>query len=198
MVRSRGLTDVAQEPEAADEFEQYLSAARAGNQAAFAELYRDAHPRLLRYAASLVGQDAEDVTGDAWLQIARDLHRFDGDVMGFRGWTVTIVRNRAFDHLRVAQRRPSTPMEDFFLDGPADFDTEARAAENLTTQAALDLIAELPREQAEAVLLRTVVGLDARTAAAILGKRSGAVRVAAHRGLKALARLLDESHGDEV
>ena len=50
------------------------------------------------------------------------------------------------------------------------------------------LIAALPREQAQAVLLRAVVGLDARTAGEVLGKRAGAVRVAAHRGLKRLAR----------
>jgi RNA polymerase sigma-70 factor, ECF subfamily len=192
------MTDVASESNVADEYEQYLSDARAGNQAAFAELYRDAQPRLLRYAASIVGQDAEDVTGEAWLQIARDLHRFDGNLMGFRGWTVQIVRNRAMDHLRVAQRRPSTPLEEFLLDRPADFDTAARAAENLTTRAALGLIAQLPRDQAEAVLLRTVVGLDGPTTAAVLGKRAGAVRVAAHRGLKALGRLLDQQHIDEV
>ena len=47
------------------------------------------------------------------------------------------------------------------------------------------------RDQAEAVLLRAVVGLDAATAAEVLGKRPGAVRVAAHRGLRRLARILD-------
>lgn len=197
-VGSRWLSSVGQELAVDEEFEQYLCAARAGNQGAFAELYRDAQPRLLRYAASIVGQDAEDVTAEAWLQIARDLHRFDGDAMGFRGWTAQIVRNRAFDHLRAVQRRPSTPLEEFFLDRPADFDTEARAEENLTTRAALNLIAELPRDQAEAVLLRTVVGLDGPTAAAVLGKRAGAVRVAAHRGLKTLGRLLDEQRPGEV
>lgn len=168
-----------------------LASARAGDATAFAQLYREAQPRLLRYATSLVGQDAEDVTAEAWLQIARDLHKFTGDMMGFRGWTATIVRNRAFDHLRAAQRRPTTPLEEFFLDRPSDHDTAAAAAENLTTASALRLIASLPADQAEAVLLRTVVGLDAPTAAKILGKRPGAVRVAAHRGLKSLARILD-------
>ena len=146
---------------------------------------------MLRYATSIVGQDADDVTAEAWLQIARDLRKFSGDVAGFRAWTVTIVRNRAFDHLRAAQRRPTTPLEEFFLDRPGDFDTADMANENLSTAAALDLIARLPADQAEAVLLRAVVGLDAPTAARILGKRPGAVRVAAHRGLKSLARMLD-------
>jgi RNA polymerase sigma-70 factor (ECF subfamily) len=45
----------------------------------------------------------------------------------------------------------------------------------------------LPRDQAEAVMLRVVAGLDATHAAQVLGKRPGAVRVAAMRGLRRLA-----------
>ena len=60
--------------------------------------------------------------------------------------------------------------------------------DELSTRKALALIAGLPRDQAQAVLLRAVVGLDAQTAGEVLGKRAGAVRVAAHRGLKRLAR----------
>jgi RNA polymerase sigma-70 factor (ECF subfamily) len=43
------------------------------------------------------------------------------------------------------------------------------------------------------VLLRVVVGLDGPAAARVLGKRPGAVRTAAHRGLKRLARELGEA-----
>ncbi|MFE1363014.1 sigma factor [Streptomyces anulatus] len=46
------------------------------------------------------GADAEDVASDAWLEIARDPRRFRDDGVGFRGWTATIARNRAMDHLR--------------------------------------------------------------------------------------------------
>jgi RNA polymerase sigma-70 factor (ECF subfamily) len=167
-----------------------LDAARTGDQVAFAHLYRDTQPRLLRYALSLVGQDAEDVTAEAWLQIARDLHRFSGDEQAFRGWAATIVRNRALDMIRAAARRPSAPTDMTTLDRATDFDTAALAAETLSTAAALELIRTLPPDQAEAILLRVVVGLDSATAAAVLGKRPGAVRVAAHRGLKALAQQL--------
>jgi RNA polymerase sigma-70 factor (ECF subfamily) len=54
------------------------------------------------------------------------------------------------------------------------------------------LIATLPRDQAEAVLLRVVLGLDAEAAGQVLGKRAGAVRTAAHRGLRRLARQLEQ------
>jgi RNA polymerase sigma-70 factor (ECF subfamily) len=63
--------------------------------------------------------------------------------------------------------------------------------EGFTTGAALGLIRTLPRDQAEAVMLRAVMGLDAKSAGAVLGKRPGAVRSAAHRGLATLARRLE-------
>ena len=179
------------------ELDDVLAAARSGDSKAFSTLYRETQPRLLRYAMSLVGQDAEDVTAEAWLQISRDLPRFSGDVMGFRGWTATIVRNRAFDHLRAVQRRPTTPLEEFFLDRAAEPDAAVTAADNIATASALRMIASLPADQAEAVLLRAVVGLDATTAGEILGKRAGAVRVAAHRGLKNLAKMLEAQASDD-
>ena len=88
-----------------------------------------------------------------------------------------------------ASSATAAPVPDDERDEPAGAcDTAASALDELSTDLALTLIAALPREQAQAVLLRAVVGLDARTAGEVLGKRAGAVRVAAHRGLKRLAR----------
>ena len=72
-------------------------------------------------------------------------------------------------------------------------DTESLALENLSTERAVALIASLPQDQAEAVLLRVVLGLDGPTAAKVLGKRPGAVRTAAHRGLKRLSERLSNA-----
>ncbi|MDT7579911.1 MAG: polymerase sigma-70 factor, subfamily, partial [Pseudonocardiales bacterium] len=168
--------------------------ARHGDEEAFVALYRDVQPRLLRYATVLVGREAAgDVTGEAWLQITRDLHRFTGDLDRFRGWAATIVHHRAMDLCRVDARRPTVPLENDdarpLRDRPRDDeDTAFSALDKMSTETALALIATLPREQAQAVLLRAVVGLDAPAAGEVLGKRAGAVRVAAHRGLKRLAR----------
>jgi RNA polymerase sigma-70 factor, ECF subfamily len=164
--------------------------AQRGDPEAFRVLYRDIQPRLLRYLHALVGQDAEDVAAETWLQITRDLPGFAGDYDHFRGWTATIARHRALDHLRRAARRPpqlTVPADDL-ASWPAADDTAQHAIDALATGAALALINTLPPDQAEAVLLRAVLGLDARTAAHVLGKRPGAVRTAAHRGLRTLAR----------
>lgn len=60
----------------------------------------------------------------------------------------------------------------------------------IATADAVALIATLPRHQAEAVLLQTVVGLDGPAAASVLEKSPGAVRIATHRGINSLAKRL--------
>jgi RNA polymerase sigma-70 factor, ECF subfamily len=169
-------------------FEEALRCARAGDEDAFRMMYRELQPKLVRYLSVLVGADADDVASETWLQIARDLATFQGDWDAFRGWAVTIARHRAMDHLRSMRRRPSVPMPVDLLTELADAqDTATQAVDGVSTEAALALIATLPRDQAEAVLLRAVVGLDAKAAGQVLGKRAGAVRTAAYRGLRQLA-----------
>lgn len=165
-----------------------VARAQQGDEEAFAVAYRLVQPGLLGYVRGLVGAEAEDVASDAWLEIARDLWRFRGDGAGFRGWTATIARHRALDHLRRCRRRPVTAViEQDVLELPGGHDTAADALDNLSTGQALSVIAALPQDQAEAVLLRVVVGLDGPAAARVLDKRVGAVRMASHRGLKRLA-----------
>ncbi|SFY11955.1 RNA polymerase sigma factor [Streptomyces atratus] len=172
-------------------------AAQDGDEDAFRTVYRAVQPRLLGYIRTLVGEpDAEDVASESWLQIARDLDRFSGDADRFRGWAARIARNRALDHLRMRGRRPAIGGDESELsERPAESDTAGEAMEALATGRTMSLIAQLPQDQAEAVVLRVVVGLDAKSAAQTLGKRPGAVRTAAHRGLKRLAELLRTDTG---
>ncbi|MGP9017128.1 RNA polymerase sigma factor [Streptomyces sp. BR1] len=160
---------------------------------AFRALYRATAPRLLNYLRSLVGEnDADDVASETWARIVADLHTFRTDRSSFLSWTTAIARYRAVDHLR--RRNPTTPQPHHLLpDRQAADDTPADAAERMSTAQALHMLAELPPDQAQAVLLRVVIGLDASTAGRILHKRPGAVRTAAYRGLRALAARLTPS-----
>lgn len=160
-----------------------------GDDEAFRVVYRAVHPRLERYLAALVGpNDAEDVASDTWAQACRDMSSFKGDADGFRGWITTIGRHRALDYLRAKGRRPQSagPIEEF-PERTSEEDVEGAVAAILSTGDAIELISSLPQEQAEAVLLRAVMGLDAKAAGKILGRSPGAVRTAAYRGLKTLA-----------
>jgi RNA polymerase sigma-70 factor (ECF subfamily) len=181
------------------DLEAALRQAMGGDPAGFATLYRELQPKLFRYARALVGQDADDVTGEAWLQIARDLPSFFGDLDGFRGWAASITRHRALDLIKARHRRRAEPQGLHVVPELADLtaggDTAEAAIAALSTAQAVEIIGALPREQAEAVLLRAVVGLSAQAAGSVLGKRAGAVRIAAHRGLKTLARQIDHAAG---
>lgn len=191
--RARRIEQARRRCESAEQAEatETLNRARHGDEASFTVLYRTIQPRLLRYLTVLVGSEAEDVAAEAWLQICRDLPRFRGGMDDFRGWTATIARHRALDHLRASRRRP-TVSPDEGVTGTTPREATAAAPEDLvfeslSTARALAAIRALPKEQAEAVLLRTVIGLDANSAGKVLGKRAGAVRTAAYRGLQALA-----------
>jgi RNA polymerase sigma-70 factor (ECF subfamily) len=175
-----------------------IELAQKGDEAAFREIYRSVQPGLLRYLRGLVADDAEDVASETWGQVARDLAGFRGDDQGFRGWVARIGRNRALDHLRYVRRRPvaaATTVDDL-VDSPGPDDTAGSALEIVSTESAIAMIASLPADQAEAVLLRVVMGLDVATTAHVLGKRAGAVRTAAHRGLRRLASLIGEEPVD--
>jgi RNA polymerase sigma-70 factor (ECF subfamily) len=72
-------------------------------------------------------------------------------------------------------------------------DAAGQAIENLATEEALAAVTALPPQQAEVILLRVVAGLDTDAVARIVGTSPGAVRVAAHRGLRRLAQILTMS-----
>lgn len=183
-------------PGGSDDLARTIDAARHGDEPAFRTLYRAVQPGLLRYLRFLVGDDAEDVASETWLQIVRDLPSFHGDGDGFRGWAATVGRHRAMDHVRRLRRRPAQPVPVEALTGiSAEEDTAARAVEVVSTETAIALIATLPQDQAEAVLLRVVLGLSADAAGQVLGKRAGAVRTATYRGLRRLAERLAEAPG---
>jgi RNA polymerase sigma-70 factor (ECF subfamily) len=139
-------------------------------------------------------EGAEDVAADTWLQVVRGLADFRGDEHAWRAWLFTTARRRAIDHARRRARRPAGPLDEVppgLL--PPTPDAADLAIEQIGTRSAIALLAGLPAIQAEVILLRVVGGLDTETVAQLVGRSPGAVRVAAHRGLRRLAAILAEA-----
>jgi RNA polymerase sigma-70 factor, ECF subfamily len=175
------------------EFAAVLAAAAAGDEHAFGCLWRDLQPRLLRYFLVATPSAAEDLASETWLGVIRGLDRFSGGEPAFRAWVFTIARHEVLDWRRRAARRV---VEDLPAAGVVELaaadDPAADALEGLATRAALAQVATLPADQAEAIVLRVVAGLDVQRVADIMGKRPGTVRVLTHRGLRRLAERLDD------
>jgi RNA polymerase sigma-70 factor, ECF subfamily len=164
-----------------------LARACAGDEAGFLELWRSFQPRLLRFLRAVGCDDPDDVASETWLQVVRDLHKFAGGEDEFRRWLFTIGRNRAIDAGRARSRRPVIQVT-VGLDILADDQlVEDQVLDGISVRDAVALLAQLSRDQADAVALRVIAGLETSDVARILGKSAGAVRIALHRGLKALA-----------
>jgi RNA polymerase sigma-70 factor (ECF subfamily) len=178
------------------EFPAVLAAAAAGDEAAFGRLWGDLQPRLLRYFAVAAPPAADDLASETWLGVVRGLDRFQGGEPAFRAWVFTIARHEVLDWRRRAARRAT---EDLPVNGiveqAAPDDPAADAIEGFSTRAALAEVATLPADQAEAIVLRVVAGLEVQRVAEIMGKRPGTVRVLTHRGLRRLAERLGGANG---
>jgi RNA polymerase sigma-70 factor (ECF subfamily) len=173
------------------EFPAVLTAAAAGDEDAFGRLWRDLQPRLLRYFAVAAPSAADDLASETWLGVIRGLDRFQGGEPAFRAWVFTIARRGVLDWRRRAARRVTEELAvRGLVEQAAPDDPAADAIEGFSTRAALAEVATLPADQAEAIVLRVVAGLEVQRVAEIMGKRPGTVRVLTHRGLRRLAERL--------
>ncbi len=183
------------------DFKSTLADAQDGDEAAFTTLFRDVQPALLRYLRVLAPEAAEDVASETWLRVVNGLTRFSGDEDSFRAWLFTIARRQMIDWQRSRTRHRTVPLADSeaqIRHAEAELlqaapDAADLALERISTDSAMALVAALPAEQAEIIVLRVVAGLDTLDVSRIVGKTPGAVRVAAHRGLRHLAARLDRA-----
>lgn len=165
-----------------------IERAKQGDPAALGQLWRTYQHLLLRYFRGKRMADPEDLTSIVWIEVATGLDRFDGDEHDFRRWLFTIASRRRIDSIRSERRRQERDerqrptLHDVSSPSAGD-DAEREQA----LARALELVATLPHDQREAVMLRVIADLDVADVAAIMNKREGAVRVLVHRGLKRLA-----------
>ena len=160
-----------------EQFTSVLRAALTGDESAFAALYRDAHPPLLRYLSTLSPQWAEDAASEAPSAVG------DGGVGVVE---FTVARHKVVDRVRYEARRPAISTDDLEpFTAPTD-DIAGQVIADDDTQRALALVRTLPTDQAEAVLLHVMVGLGYAEIAQVMDRSSGAVRVLVHRGLRRL------------
>lgn len=172
-------------------FAALLTAAQQGSESAFSALWRDGNPPLLRYLRVIAPEAAEDAAAETWAHVVRGLRGFRGDEASWRAWLFTIARRRVIDEARRRSRRPTVPLTG--EPGAPAPDAAEEAIENIATREAIAMVAALPPLQAEVIMLRVVAGLDTESVARLVGRSPGAVRVAAHRGLKRLADALAPS-----
>lgn len=173
--------------------EEAVARARAGDGRAFDAIYRSLSGPVFSYLATQVRrrEDAEDLTGQVFLEAMRGIRAFVGDASAFKGWLFRIAHNRAVDLSRRLARRPESPLEDA-RDVPEPWATDDRALARVAKERLWRAVERLPEQQRRVLTLRLGAGLSASEIGQVLGKRTGTVKALQHRALLALSRDLSD------
>ena len=176
-----------------ENFDSALAAARTGAEWAWEAIYRDLVPPLLGYLRTSGAAEPEDLVAEVLLQAVRDLGRFRGGEREFRAWVFTIAHHRLLDERRRNSRRPVDPAPREALERDAAVgDVADDALGRIALERVIELIGRLSPDQRSVILLRVIGELTVDEVAAIVGKRSGAVKALQRRGLAALEREMRE------
>ena len=160
---------------------------------AVGELYDRHHTRIFRYLWSRLRDPhlAEDLTGEVFVRMVRDLPGYRPRGIPFRAWLYRIAHNLAVDQQRSQGRHPLVSLDDAECLQAEGQDPEARAERQITVERVERALETLDPTQREVIVLRFLVGLSLREAAAALDKTVGAIKSLQHRGLVALRAALN-------
>jgi RNA polymerase sigma factor (sigma-70 family) len=174
-----------------EDFPSILQAARTGAEWAWSTIFRDLSPGVYAYVRSRGAGEPEDVTGEVFLQLARDLSSFEGGESEFRSWVFVIAHHRLLDERRHHRRHPAEPAPAAAIAEQGDLgNVEEEAMRTLSAQHVERLLAALPEAQREVLLLRLIAGLTVDEVARALGRSADSVKALQRRGLGAIRRRL--------
>lgn len=147
------------------------------------QAYRRLAPAVLGYLRASGTPEPDDLLGDVFVQVARDLPRFRDahDPEAVRSWVFTIARNRVVDDVRRRRRRPR-------LAGGGVPDREAPGRPDGPDADLVVALRSLSDDQREVVALRLVADLSLEEVGRLTGRSTGAVKALQHRALENLRR----------
>ncbi|MFD5246797.1 RNA polymerase sigma factor ShbA [Amycolatopsis sp. NPDC058340] len=173
-----------------------VAAAGKGDRRALNQLLTTVRPLVIRYCRSRIGRQertyasADDVAQEVCVAILRALPTYRERGRPFLAFVYGIAQHKVADARRAAARNRTEPVAEV-PDGISEsVGPEQRALHNELSDRMGELLRILPDKQREIVVLRIVVGLSAEETAGVVGSTAGAVRVAQHRALTRLRKIL--------
>src|SRR5262245_53830467 len=161
--------------------------------AAFERIVREHAAAVLTLARRICGDAGDDVAQDAFTRALRALRAMPAHEVAaieLRPWLLTITRNTAYNQHRTRRRRPHVvgepTTEVVSRAEPPDVAAERHETGD-DLRAALD---RLPPAQRDAIVLRHVLDLSSKEAAAVLGWNENTLKSHLARGLHQLRQEL--------
>src|SRR3954462_1778461 len=149
-----------------------------------------ARPLVVRYCrARLDPGSADDVAQDVCVALFKAMPRRPPE-RPFPNFVCGIARNKVQAARKAAARQWDEPVAELPEESDATLDPEYHALRRELGERMAKLLQVLPEKQREIVVLRVAVGLSAEETAELVGSTPGAVRVAQHRALSQLRKVV--------
>ena len=181
-------------PSLGDSFDAVLAAARVQEAWAFQRLFEWLGRPVAAYLRGAGVEDPDGTANEVFLRVFGSVAGFEGTEGRFRSWVFAIAHNLVIDDRRRRSRRPQQSVLDGDV-GPAAPGAEDAALIELGGERVQALLAGLPPDQRDVLLLRIVADCSIEDTAAALGKRPGAVKSLQHRATASLRRQLGDDRG---
>jgi RNA polymerase sigma-70 factor (ECF subfamily) len=153
--------------------------------ASFRALYERNRLPVFRYIYALTSgsqADAEDLTAETFLRAWKARHQFQGEMDSAIGWLIRIAKRLVIDdYRRTARANRNSPTDVNSESGP-----EQTAIQQEQQKLLLRLVADLPDEQREILILRFLLGWRVNDIAQHIGSSQNKVSVSLHRILSKL------------
>jgi RNA polymerase sigma-70 factor (ECF subfamily) len=180
-----------------DALSALLNKAKAGQEAAFTQLYELYFKKIFRFVFYRVSHKevAEDLSEEVFLKAFAKIASIQ-DNGAFEGWLYQIARNLIIDYYR--QKKLVVPLED--IENTLEYETNVVDVVNLQSQQKilLTVLKELNAEQQIVIKLKFLEGLDNSEIASLLHKSEGAIRVIQHRAITKLQELIKQLGHDNA
>lgn len=186
------VSDVFDAPED-HAFQGVLEAARLNAAWAWESIYASLASRVLGWLRMEMPSQADDLLGETFLCVVRDIHCFSGGERAFHAWVFRIARNRLLDARRAAARRPhiAASTEDISdaACGVAP-DVAEQTMRRMERERIIELLNVLPEDQRTTVYMRCVLDASFAQVAETLGISVPAAKMLQQRAFRTLAARL--------
>lgn len=185
-------------PESLEDLVVVVGRATKGDRAAASELFDRYYPRVHRYALAKLRDpsNAEDVAAETFSRVVRELRRFKWKGAGFEAWLFRIASNVIVDQARRAGREAALGDASDNVEVPGGRTPEDAVLMNELTDELNGILAQLPPDQQEVLILRCAAQLSTEEICRTMGRSANAVRQLQFRALENMrARMLQPAGG---
>lgn len=168
---------------------ELMARAQDGDRQAYKQLLTEIEPyiRSIAYKCFRQSTDIEDAVQDVLLTLHQIRHTYDPQ-RPFGPWFVAIANRRVVDRLRRNTRRQAREVE---LTAEHETFPEPETKLEYRSEAALgEAIERLPPDQREAIRMLKLNEMSLKEAAGASGRSIAALKVATHRAVRNLRRVL--------